>query len=156
MLGLLILFFTVVPMIELYFLIQAADAFGGLNTVGFVILTGVAGAILAKSQGRSMYMQIQSKLAQGQLPTEEMIQGMMILVGGVLLVTPGFVTDALGLLMVFPLSRWAFVSYFKNYFKHQVSAGNVKVYTHVHQSQSWTEPASETTLRDVTPPQIEK
>lgn len=156
MLGILILMFTVIPVVEFYFLVNAAGAIGISSTIGIVLLTGVVGAFLAKSQGRSLLLEIQKKTAQGEAPTDAMIQGLMVLVGGVLLVTPGFVTDAIGFSLVVPFTRWIYLGLAKAYFFRQLKTGNFKVYSNVNvNSQQWTQNFTESKTRDVTPPQIQ-
>lgn len=104
-----LLAFTLLPVIELYFLIRAGQEWGVLNTVWIVLLTGVVGAALARSQGQQVLMQVQLKTSKGEVPAREMLEGVCIFAGGLLLLTPGFVTDALGLSMVLPGLRrlWA-------------------------------------------------
>lgn len=157
MLAILILLFTVVPLIEIYFLIQAADILGGGNTFLFVILTGIIGAYLAKSQGRTLLLTIQSKLSQNLLPTDEMIQGFMVLVGGILLVTPGFLTDILGFTLVLPFTRWLFVAIVKRALLQKMKSGQFKVYTqHANYSTNRDQRPSESNIRDVTPKKIDE
>ncbi len=101
----LILLFTVLPALELAVLIHVGSHIGAANTVLVIILTGVSGAYLARLQGFIVIRDIQSRLEQGQMPTEQMIDGVLILVGGLLLLTPGFITDCLGILLLIPLTR---------------------------------------------------
>lgn len=105
MLFKLILLFTLVPLIELTLLIRIGTDIGVTLTVGLVILTGIIGAILAKMQGLGIVKKIQNDLAAGILPTPQLLDGLLILGGGLLLLTPGFLTDTLGLLALIPLSR---------------------------------------------------
>ncbi len=163
MLGILILLFTVMPLVELYFLLKAASVFGGLNTFLVVLVTGVVGAFLAKSQGRIVYSNLQKKVAKGLTPTDEMLQGLLILVGGVLLVTPGFVTDAIGFLMVFPLSQKLLVMIFKKRLISRVSKagraskGGAVFYTNVNINQTWpSQEPEQNSVRDVTPKKLSK
>jgi UPF0716 protein FxsA len=105
MLGRLILLFTIVPIIELYLLIQLGQAIGALATVGIVLLTGVLGAFLARREGFAIWTKIQEQLAQGLFPADKMVDGLMVFGAGVVLVTPGLITDILGLLILFPPTR---------------------------------------------------
>ncbi len=101
----LLLLFTVVPVIELALLIQAGNSFGVLPTVGIVLATGISGAWLARSQGMLALRRLQRELATAAFPAEEIFDGFIILVGGILLLTPGFMTDIIGLAALVPGSR---------------------------------------------------
>jgi len=105
MLGYLILLFTLVPIIELALLIKVGQHIGTMNTVTLVLVTGILGAILAKSQGLKTLNNIQNDLQMGIMPANRLFDGFMILVGGILLLTPGLITDALGFLMLIPYTR---------------------------------------------------
>ena len=93
MLGRILLFFTIVPLVELFILIKIGGHIGALNTILLVIFTVLLGAMLVRVEGLRTLRQIQSSLAQGQLPAEELIDGVLIFVGGILLLTPGVLTD---------------------------------------------------------------
>lgn len=105
MLGYLILLFTVLPALELLILIKVGTHIGAINTLLIVIFTGVAGAYLARMQGFLVLQKIQAQMSRGVMPTDDMINGLMILVGGVVLLTPGLITDTLGFLLLIPLTR---------------------------------------------------
>jgi UPF0716 protein FxsA len=105
MFGYLILLFTILPALELAVLIHVGSYIGAGNTIIIIILTGIAGAYLARLQGFLVIHNIQSRLAQGVMPTEEMLDGLMIFCGGILLLTPGFITDMFGFLLLIPLIR---------------------------------------------------
>lgn len=100
-----VLLFTLLPALELVIIIEIGSEIGALNTLLLIVLTGVAGAYLARMQGFLVWRDIQHKLAYGQMPTEEMLDGLMILTGGIVLLTPGFITDTIGLLLLLPLTR---------------------------------------------------
>lgn len=122
----LIFLFTIVPMFELYLLIQVGAVIGAWNTVGLVFVTGIAGAFLARSQGRAIMMKVQSELAQGGIPADSLLHGLMVFIGGLLLVTPGIVTDAIGFCLVIPFSRWLFLKLIKAHFKKAIRQGRYK------------------------------
>ncbi|RUO29415.1 hypothetical protein CWE12_10590 [Aliidiomarina sedimenti] len=105
MLQILLLLFIAVPIVEIAVLLQVGDLIGGLNTLVVIILTAVIGALLVKQQGIQNWMRMQSKMARGQMPGEEMAGGLLIFLAGVLLITPGFVTDVIGLLFLLPPTR---------------------------------------------------
>jgi UPF0716 protein FxsA len=94
-----------VPLIELFLLIKLGKILGTLNTILIVILTGILGAAFARSQGAGMLSKIQHSLRQGKLPGQEMIEGILILAGGIMLITPGFITDLVGFSLILPFSR---------------------------------------------------
>lgn len=101
----LFILFTVVPIIELYILIKVGSLIGALPTVALLLSISLAGAWLVRHQGFSILRRIQSEMLQERLPAMELIDGALVLVGGVLLVTPGFFTDFLGLFFLLPFTR---------------------------------------------------
>jgi UPF0716 protein FxsA len=101
----LFLLFLLVPFIEIYLIIKVGNLIGALPTVALLLFISLAGAWLVRHQGFSVLRRIQSELAQGRLPASELLDGAMILVGGVLLLTPGFFTDILGLFFLIPVTR---------------------------------------------------
>jgi len=104
-LGRLILLFITIPLIELYLLLQMGRYVGAGPTIGLVILTGVAGAYLARSQGLAVLRRISKTLSEGEVPGNHIVDGLLILVGGALLLTPGLLTDLVGFLLIIPASR---------------------------------------------------
>ena len=105
MLGYLILLFTLVPIIELALLIKIGQYIGVGYTLAIVILTGIAGAFLSRSQGFIILRRIEDDVNRGIMPTEEIFDGVMILSGGILLLTPGLITDLVGFMALIPLTR---------------------------------------------------
>ena len=103
--GKLFLLFVIMPIAEIAVLINVGEIIGGWNTVLLVILSAMIGAYLVKREGVSTLAQAQLKMQQGQVPAEEIGSGLLLLVAGVLLVTPGFITDVLGLLLTLPYTR---------------------------------------------------
>lgn len=101
----LFLVFTIVPLIEVWLLIKIGRVVGALPTVAMLIAISMAGAWLARSQGFSIIVAIQQELAAGRLPAVHILDGAFILAGGVLLLTPGFFTDVIGLVFLVPVSR---------------------------------------------------
>ncbi len=101
----LFLLFLAVPLAELYVLIHVGRVIGAGWTILLVILTAMVGAALARAEGLRTLATIQASLEAGRPPTNELIEGAMILVAGLTLLTPGFITDALGLLILFPVTR---------------------------------------------------
>jgi UPF0716 protein FxsA len=99
------LFFLVVPFVEIYLLLQIGGIVGVFPTILLVVFTAVLGAWLLRQQGFSTWQRFQANLAQGKVPAYEMIEGPILLVGGALLLTPGFFTDALGFACLVPQLR---------------------------------------------------
>ena len=104
--------FVVVTLAEIYVLVTVGQAIGGLSTVLLVIITAFIGSRLLKQQGWSTMVKAQQSIAEGRTPAVEMFEGVVILVSGVLLLTPGFITDILGLLGLMPWSRSYFINHF--------------------------------------------
>ncbi len=97
--------FLVIPIIEIFFLIKVGEIIGIWWTILLVVLTAVIGAGLLRQQGLSTLARFQQNMGQGKLPAQEMVEGILLAVGGALLMTPGFVTDTLGFLCLLPFSR---------------------------------------------------
>jgi UPF0716 protein FxsA len=91
--------------LELYVIVLVAGAIGALNTVGLILLFAIVGVWLAKHEGLSVLTRLRQQLDQGNMPTNELIEGGLVLAGGLLLIVPGFITDAFGLLLLFPPTR---------------------------------------------------
>lgn len=104
--------FVVVTLAEIYVLVTVGQAIGGLSTVLLVIITAFIGSRLLKQQGWSTMAKAQQSIAEGRTPALEMFEGVVILVSGILLLTPGFITDILGLLGLMPWSRSYFINHF--------------------------------------------
>ena len=130
MLGRLILLFTIVPLVELYILIKIGSHIGGSNTILLVIMTAVLGAWLARLQGLRTLRQMQLSLSQGQIPAEELIDGVLILAGGILLLTPGVLTDLFALVLLFPFTRTHFKRWLRRRFDRMVASGNARLHYH--------------------------
>ena len=103
----LLLLFTLVPIIELFLILHVAKLVGSAWTFGIIIVTGVVGSTLARAQGIAVIRATQEELARGQLPSQGLLDGGIILCGGALLLTPGFLTDVLGLSCLVPWTRHA-------------------------------------------------
>ncbi|MCF7898063.1 MAG: FxsA family protein [Candidatus Omnitrophica bacterium] len=125
MLGYLILLFTVVPIVELALLIKIGQFLGVFYTVGIVIVTGVTGAYLAKLQGLITLRRIQEEVNNGRMPADRLFDGVLILCSGLLLLTPGLITDLLGFLGLIPLSRNLFKRWLREKIKDIISEGRV-------------------------------
>lgn len=107
----LLIIFIVIPTIEISVLIRVGEVLGVWTTVALCLFTAVVGASLVRSQGISTLMDVQQKLARGEAPGQEIVEGMMLAMAGVLLVIPGFVTDFIGLLLLTPFTRKPVAAY---------------------------------------------
>lgn len=99
------LLFIAIAIAEVYVLIGVGGLIGTGATIALIILTGVIGVNMLKGQGISVFARFQEKLAAGQAPAEEMVEGVLLVVAGAFLITPGFLTDTLGFLWLIPQSR---------------------------------------------------
>ncbi len=125
-----LLAFTLVPLIELALLIQLGRAVGVVPTLGIVILTGIGGAALAKSQGLAVLSRIRSELENGKLPGDSLLDGALVLAGGLLLITPGPLTDAAGFLMLIPATRRAVRNWLKRWLRNKIRTTEVHSFTY--------------------------
>lgn len=117
MFRILFALFIIVPIIEISVLMQVGALIGAWPTVAIVILSAWLGAKYVRQQGLATMQSVQTKMAQGEMPSSEIVTGMMLLVAGVLLVTPGFVTDIVGLSLLIPSVRQALASTVQKHIK---------------------------------------
>nr|WP_216603127.1 FxsA family protein [Vibrio coralliilyticus] len=103
--------FIFVPIIEIGLFISVGGYLGLWPTIALVLITAFVGASLVRSQGLQTLMSVQNRLQQGELPAQQILEGVMLAVSGVLLLTPGFMTDALGMLVLLPAPRAAMAKY---------------------------------------------
>jgi len=102
---LLVLLFVVVPIVELYVIIQVGGAIGVLPTIGLLVAGSILGSVLMRSQGRAVWRNFQAAATSGKVPAREVLDGALVIFGGALLLTPGFVSDALGVALLLPPTR---------------------------------------------------
>ncbi len=103
--------FVVMTLLEIYVLVSVGESIGGFSTILLVVITALIGSTLLKQQGWATMAKAQNAMANGQMPAFEMLEGVVILVSGVLLLTPGFITDTVGLLGLIPFSRAYFIDH---------------------------------------------
>ncbi|ASM51353.1 UPF0716 protein FxsA [Pseudoalteromonas espejiana DSM 9414] len=101
----LFVLFIIIPIIEIALLIQVSDVIGGFATIALVIVTAILGARMVKQQGMGALQNAQNQMAQGQMPAKELFTGICVIIAGVLLLTPGIMTDVFGLLLLTPSIR---------------------------------------------------
>jgi len=116
--------FIAIPVVELYILIEVGKKIGSLTTIGIIILTGILGTYLIKSQGFMILRKIQNDLNEGIMPGDSLIQGAIILLGGVLLLTPGFITDITGFIFLMPAGRKIVKKYLLKWLKGKIKKDN--------------------------------
>ncbi|MGO1500042.1 MAG: FxsA family protein [Marinobacter sp.] len=104
--SILLFVFIIMPIAEMAVLIQVGGMIGVVNTIGFVLLTAVIGAWLLRQQGMATLLRANQRLNTGELPAKEVAEGLILAVGGVLLITPGFITDTIGFLCLIPFTRY--------------------------------------------------
>lgn len=117
MLRYLIPLFIITPVVELYLLIKVGEVIGALPTIALVIVTGIVGAYLAKLEGLRVFSNFQADLLTGKMPKDVLFDGLMILIGGIVLLTPGILTDLFGLSLLFPPTRALYKKYLKQRFQ---------------------------------------
>jgi len=111
--SILVILFLALPFTELYVLMQVGHALGVLDTIAVMVIISLVGVALARHEGLFVFRKIQECSAAGNVPADEVLDGAIVLAGGLLLVTPGFVTDGVGILLLFPPSRAAVRSYLR-------------------------------------------
>jgi UPF0716 protein FxsA len=123
----LFLLFIGVPLLELFILIQVGQWVGFWPTVGLVVITGTAGAALARMEGLRTIWKIRGELARGRLPGGALLDGFVILLGGGLLLTPGIMTDLVGLSLIFPPTRKRLVSHLRKSLERRLKSGAIRI-----------------------------
>lgn len=124
----LLFLFIVTPLVELLLLIEIGKAIGTFEVIFLTIATGIAGAALAKSQGLFVMRRMQQEVAEGRMPTSNLMDGVMILVGGFLLLTPGVLTDAFGLFLLIPWTRTLMKKLLMKWMNHKIQKNRI----HIH------------------------
>ena len=127
--------FAVMTLLEIYVLMTVGDVIGNWQTVLLVIMTALIGSTLLRQQGWSTMAKAQQSIAEGKTPAFEMLEGVVILVSGVLLITPGFITDSLGLLGLMPWSRRYFINHILEKNAERVFSQKNSVFIHRTKNQ---------------------
>ena len=125
MLWKLMLIFVLTPLVELAILIYLGTIIGALYTIIIVVVTGIVGAILARHQGLAALSRIRSSLGEGIIPSNELFEGFLILAGGLLLLTPGIITDIVGFAMLVPQTRRIVGRGLRNLVKRRIQRGEI-------------------------------
>ncbi len=123
----LFLAFTLVPVAEIYLLIEVGRFIGSFNTVLLVIVTGFVGAYLARLQGMHTLSRVRSSMQHGIVPKEHLLDALLIFVAGIVLLTPGFITDGLGMLLLLPITRQYFKQLLKKKINQWIQKQNIRI-----------------------------
>lgn len=123
----LFLLFSIIPVVELALLIKVGTIIGTLNTIALVAGTALLGSYLVRMEGLGVITRFQQNMMEGVFPAEEILDGAMLLVAGALLVTPGILTDVVGFLLVFPLSREWIKKVLRVYIKKRMSTMDIRI-----------------------------
>lgn len=127
MLARLFLLFTLVPMLDLYLLLKLGDRIGFVPTVALVVLTGLLGAALTRSEGTRVLRAWQHSIAAGTVPADGVVSGALVLLGGALLISPGVLTDVIGLVLLVPYTRRLVARLVSAAIKRGIERGSIQV-----------------------------
>lgn len=124
----LILILTMIPLLEMVILIEIGRRIGTGTTIGLIILTGFLGAVLARTQGFEIIRKVQEQVRRGEFPAGAVLDGVLVLFGALLLLTPGILTDIAGLTLLFPPSRNLVKRRLRSWFERKIGPGGFVVY----------------------------
>ena len=127
MLTKLIFLFIIIPFIEMLILIKLGQELGFWTTLVIIVITGVVGAALTRMEGIKVIIRIKDQLREGNLPGEELVDALLILIAGVLLITPGLLTDGFGLLIILPRIRSYIKRWVRNKMREMLEDGSIGV-----------------------------
>jgi UPF0716 protein FxsA len=133
---LLLVLFVVTPILEMLLLIEVGSKIGALNTVGLVLLTAMIGLALLRKQGLDTLLRANQKINSGEVPAQEMAEGLALAAGGALLLTPGFITDGVGFCLLLPFTRKLLV---KTVFSRLVSSMTINGQFHTSATQQYSQ-----------------
>ena len=131
MIAKLLLLFILVPLVELFLLIEIGRLIGTLSTLTIIVCTGILGAFLARRQGIGVLHQMRTEIANGRLPAAQLADGVIILLAGAVLITPGLLTDALGFLCLIPASRKIIKKMLWRWLENAVHDGRIRFSAHL-------------------------
>jgi UPF0716 protein FxsA len=126
----LFLAFTIIPFLELYLLIKIGAYLGAINTVIIVILTAFFGALLARFQGFHTMIKVRENMNRGEIPAEELLDALLIFLAGIVLLTPGFITDLIGLLILIPKTRSLLKHWLRKKFDEWINRNRLNITFH--------------------------
>ncbi|HSR66749.1 MAG TPA: FxsA family protein [Acidobacteriota bacterium] len=155
MLGRLLILFILIPAVELMLLVEIGRRIGTLATIGLIVFTGMLGAFLARRQGLKVWRQLQSELSQGRPPAATLVEGVLILVAGAVLMTPGVLTDAFGFLLLIPPCRRVLRKWLFAWFANSVKKGRTHVFVRFPGSGRPSPPPGQGPIYDVDQDDVE-
>ena len=123
----LAILFITIPICEIFIFLEAGEVIGLWPTLATVVLTGIAGAYLARTQGFDLIQRIQNTMARGEIPADELVDGIFVLSGGLLLLTPGLLTDLIGFICLTPFFRAPLKQILIQWFQKKIAQGNIRV-----------------------------
>jgi UPF0716 protein FxsA len=123
----LFLLFTIIPVIELYVIIKIGGMIGALNTILIILTTAVIGAYLAKQQGLMVIGNIRQAVQESRVPGRELLHGLIVLLGGLMLLTPGFITDILGISALIPPIRDLYINLVRKLILNKIESGDWRI-----------------------------
>lgn len=123
----LFLLIIVIPAVDIGVLLFSGKVIGVWPTIALIILTGIIGAYLAKREGLQTIRRVQEQLSKGEIPGEAVLDGICILIGGTLLLTPGFITDVTGFFFLFPPTRRPIKFLILKVWRNRINKGNIKI-----------------------------
>ncbi len=126
--GRLLLLFLIVPIAELYLLIEIGQRIGTVSTLALIFLTALLGSALARRQGLGVLRRMQAEMGQGRLPASSMVDGVLILLAGAVLITPGVLTDIVGFVILIPATRGLIKAYLWKRIERAVKQGSARVH----------------------------
>lgn len=137
MFPVIFLLFIIMPLLEIFVLIQVGSIIGGLNTILILVVTAVIGATLVRSQGMQAWQQAQQRMALGEMPGLQLAEGILIFVSGLMFVTPGLITDVFAILLLIPFIRQALARKIMSRMQVQVNTGGFQSFGFGSQSKGF-------------------
>lgn len=128
----LLFLLTFIPLAEIYFLLKISGVIGGMNTLILIFITGFMGAWLLRHQGHSILVDLQKSHRRHQLPSEAITRGLFTFIGGLLLLTPGVLTDLLGLSFILPFTQVLWKKYFIKIWQRGRAGGHIRFYSNIY------------------------
>lgn len=122
------LLLTIVPIVEIFILFKIVEATTVWTTIVLVITTGFVGAYLAKREGLAIFTSIKIELKEGRVPGNQLLNGLCVLIGGILLITPGLLTDITGFTLVLPATRQFYIRFIRKWLSDMIHMGSINIF----------------------------
>ena len=124
----MLLLLIIIPIAEYYLLVELGAWIGALNTIAIVIVSALVGLSFSRNQGKQIIVRIKNTTHQGQIPGRELVEAVLVVLGGFLLIFPGLITDLVGFILLFPFTRGLVVTLVLAYFRKKLRDGQIQVY----------------------------